>query len=97
MVDTAPGDSVSVDLVMPSDKGYTQIYWYLAGPNDPGYGSQIGSPTYSPSSNIEATSSFSFSLPSDASGVYTFTAYIYPHSSASDQTVYEYSIKIYCS
>ena len=97
MVDTAPGDSVSVDLVMPADKGYSQIYWYLAGPGDLGYGNGVGGPT-SPSGNgIETEVTHTFSMPSDASGVYTFTAYIYPHSSASDQTVYEYSIKIYCS
>ncbi len=97
MVDTAPGDTVSVDLVLPSDKGYSQIYWYLAGPNDSGYGNGVGGAT-SPSGNgIETEVTHTFSMPSGASGVYTFTAYIYPHSSASDQTVYEYQIKIYCS
>lgn len=45
MVDTAPGDTVTVDLVMPSDRGYSQIYWYLAGPNDSGLGNGVGAPT----------------------------------------------------
>ena len=96
MVDTAPGDTVYVSLVMPSDKGYSVIHWYLAGPDDSGYGSEIGSPTYSSGNDIETETTQMFSMPLDASGVYTFTAYIYPHSSASDQTVYEYSIQIYC-
>ena len=97
MVDTAPGDTVSVDLVMPADKGYAMLYWYLAGPGETGLGDEIGGPDYPSASGIETEVSYSFSMPSDASGVYTFTAYIYPHSSASDQTVYTYSFKIYCS
>lgn len=97
MLDTYPGETVSVNLVMPSDKGYTKIYWYLAGPGDSGYGSQIGGPTTSSNSVIETSVSYSFTLPSDASGVYKFTAYIYPHSSASDSTIYEYSFKVYVS
>lgn len=97
MVDTAPSDTVSVDLVMPSDKGYSQIYWYLAGPSDSGFGNQLGSPTTPSGSGIETEVTHTFTMPSGASGVYTFTAYIYPHSSASDQTVYTYSFKIYCS
>ncbi len=97
MVDTAPGDTVTVDLVMPSDRGYSQIYWYLAGPNDSGLGNGVGGPTSPSGTGIETEVTHTFSMPSDASGVYTFTAYIYPHSSASDQTIYEYTIKIYCS
>ena len=97
MVDTAPGDTVTVDLVMPSDRGYSQIYWYLAGPNDSGLGNEVGTPTSPSGTGIETEVTHTFSMPSDASGVYTFTAYIYPHSSASDQTIYEYTIKIYCS
>ena len=98
MVDTAPGDTVSVELVMPSDKGYSRITWYLAGPyTDSSAGSQT-SMTTSSSSDIETSASHSFTLPSDApGGVYTFTASISPHSSASDQNVYQYSFKIYVS
>ncbi len=97
MVDAAPGDTVSVDLVMPADKGYSMIYWYLADSSDSGYGDQLGNPTTPSGNGIETELTHTFSMPSNASGVYTFTAYIYPHSSASDQTVYTYSFKIYCS
>ena len=97
MIDAAPGDSVSVNVVMPSDKGYSYIYWYLAGPDDSGLGNSAGGTTTPSGYGIETEVTHTFSMPSDASGIYTFTAYIYPHSSASDQTVYQYSIKIYCS
>ena len=60
MVDTAPGDTVSVELVMPSDKGYSSITWYLAGPyTDSSAGSQT-SMTTSSSSDIETSASHSF-------------------------------------
>ncbi len=97
MVNTAPGDSVSARLVMPSDKGYAKIHWYLAGPDDAGLGNELGNPTTSSWDDIEVELHHTFSMPSDASGVYTFTAYIYPHSNAEDHTVYTYSFKIYCS
>ena len=97
MVDAAPGETISVNLVMPSAKGYSQIYWYLADPGVSGLGNQVGNPTTPSGSGVETEVSSSFTLPSDASGVYKFTAYIYPHSSASDQKVYEYSFKIYVS
>lgn len=74
-----------------------QIYWYLADPDDSGLGTQLGDPTTPSGDDIETEVTHTFSMPSDGSGVYTFTAYIYPHSSASDQSVYEYTIKIYCS
>jgi hypothetical protein len=96
MVDTAPGDTVSVNVVTKAG-GVTQIYWYLADSDDTGLGDQVGNPSYPPVDDVEADVSYSFSIPSDASGVYTFTAYIYPHSSAPDQTVYTYSFKIYVS
>ncbi len=98
MLDKAPGDTVSVELVMPSDKGYSSITWYLAGPyTDSSAGSQT-STTTSSSSDIETAASHSLTLPTDApAGVYTFTASISPHSSAADQEVYEYSFKIYVS
>ncbi len=96
MVDAAPDDTVSVNLVMPSDKGYSRITWYLAGPyTDSSAGSQT-STTTSLSSDIETSASHSLTLPSDApSGIYTFTVYISPHSSASDQNDYQYNLKIY--
>ncbi len=96
MVDVDLGDTVSVNLVMPSDKGYSRITWHLAGPyTDSSAGAQT-SVTTSLSSDIETSASHSFTLPSDAPvGVYRLTASISPHSSASVQTVYEYSLKIY--
>lgn len=90
MVDTAPGDTVDVNLVMPDDKGYSLIYWYLEGDLLP------NSPTRPSGSDIETEVSYDFSMPMDASGVYTFKAYIYPHTSSSDGEVYEYIFKIYC-
>lgn len=90
MLDTAPGDTVTVNLVMPADKGYARIHWYLSD-------NELGFPTTPSGTDIETEVTHTFSMPSDASGVYTFKAYIYPHSSASDQSVYEYTIKIYCS
>ncbi len=97
MMDTAPGDTVTVNLAMPDDKGYAVIYWYLAAPGVSGPGSELGSTPISSGSGIETEVSYTFSMPSSPPGVYTFTAYIYPHSSASDQSVYEYTLKIYCS
>ena len=90
MLDTKPGDTVTVNLVMPSDKGYARIHWYLSD-------NELGAPMTPSGTGIETEVTHTFSMPSDASGVYTFKAYIYPHSSASDQSVYEYTIKIYCS
>ena len=90
MVDSAPSDTFTVDLVMPADKGYSQIYWYLNAV-------QLGNRTTYFGTDIKTELSHSFTMPSNASGVYTFKAYIYPHLSASDQSVYEYIFKIYCS
>lgn len=95
---TAPGDSISLNLVMPSAKGYSKINWYLAAPSDTDKGSEIGSPTTTSGTSIETNVSHSLSIPSNAQGgVYTVTAYIHPHSSSSDQSVYEYSFQIYIS
>lgn len=94
MVNAAPYDIIPVNLVTKAG-GITMIYWYFAGPDDTGLGDQLGYPTYPPADDVEADVSHSLSIPSDASGVYTFTAYIYPHSNAPDQTVYQYSFKIY--
>lgn len=97
MVSAAPGDTVSVEVVMPSDKGYSEIYWYLASPGESGYGSNQGK-TISSNSAIDTSVTYSIDLSEDAQGgVYVFTAYIYPHSTSSDGEVYGFSIKIYVS
>ena len=94
----APGDSISLNLVMPSAKGYSKINWYLAAPSDTDKGSEIGSPTTTSGTSIETNVSHSIDIPSNAQGgVYTVTAYIHPHSSSSNQSVYEYSFQIYIS
>ena len=90
------GSTLSMDLTMSSSRGYSQIYWYLAAPSVTGLGTQIGSPTRSTSTSIETSFSHSFSIPTSSQrGTYTVTAYIYPHSSESNQSVYEYSFEIY--
>ncbi len=98
MVDSYPGqEDISVILVMPSGKGYSQIYLYLADANDTGYGNQLGDTLRPSSSSLVTEVSLEIDIPNDVSGVCTITAYIHPHPSASDQTCYEYSFKIYIS
>lgn len=96
MLDMAPGDTVNVKLVLPADKGYSEIYWYLAAPGVSDRGNKLEEPMTPSGTSIETEVSFSFTMPSTG-GVYTLTALITPHSSVSDQTDYEYTIKIYCS
>ena len=97
ILSTMPGEQVTLDLVMPSDKGYSQIYLYLADSTDTDYGDQLGDTIRPSSSSVETAVTLEFTIPSGVSGVCTFTAYIYPHPSASVQECYEYKFKIYVS
>ncbi len=98
MPSLAPGDSHTAKLITKSG-GYAIVHWYLLPPGDSRtYGDELFPTTYAQDSTVETEVTFSFTIPSGAvGGVYKLTAYIYPHSSASDQTCYEYSYLIYVS
>ncbi len=97
MPSLAPGDSHTAKLITKSG-GYAIVHWYLLPPGDSRtYGDELFPTTYAQGSTVETEVTFSFTFPSSAVGVYKLTAYIYPHSSASDQTCYEYSYLIYVS
>ncbi len=80
-----PGDTVEANLV--ADGPYSQVYWYVRGPGETGYGTEVEIDTGDGST---AEASLSYTLPSDAAGEYTITAYIY----RSDQSVYEESYTV---
>ena len=98
MPSLAPGDSHTAKLITKSG-GYAIVHWYLLPPGDSRtYGDELFPTTYAQGSTIGTEVTFSFTFPSGArGGVYKLTAYIYPHSSASDQTCYEYIYYIYVS
>ena len=61
------------------------MYWYVAGPGESGLGSNVETDTGGSSST---SASLSYSFPSDASGDYVITAYIYNYS---DSSIYQSS------
>lgn len=66
------GGTHTAEASVPS--GYHYVYWYIAGPTDTGLGTNIETDTGGGSST---SASFSWSVPSDASGNYVITAYTY--------------------
>ena len=98
MPSLAPGDSHTAKLITKAG-GYAIVHWYLLPPGDSRhYGDELFPTTYAQGPTVGTEVTFSFTIPSRArGGVYKLTAYIYPHSSAADQTCYEYSYYIYVS
>ena len=98
MPSLAPGDSHTEKLITKAG-GYAIVHWYLLPPGDSRtYGDELFPTTYAQGPTVGTEVTFSFTIPSGArGGVYKLTAYIYPHSSAADQTCYEYSYFIYVS
>ncbi|MDE0634481.1 MAG: hypothetical protein OXI43_01325 [Candidatus Poribacteria bacterium] len=80
------GSSYTLNLSVPS--GYTRIHWYIKGPSDAGYGTTAATETGNGSSSTSA--SYTYSIPSDASGEYVLTAYIY----LADNTIAEPSYTV---
>ena len=79
----SPYESVSFDLT--TTTAFSSVYWYVAGPGDSGLGSNVETDTGGSSST---SASLSYSFPSDASGDYVITAYIYNYS---DSSIYQSS------
>ena len=79
------GSSFTAELSVPS--GYTLIYWYIQAPGESGYGTSVET-TYGDGSST--TASYTYSLPSGASGDYVLTAYTY----LSDSTIVEPSYTV---
>ena len=98
MPSLAPGDTHTAKLITKAG-GYAIVHWYLLPPGDSRtYGDELFPTTYAQGPTVGTEVSFNFTIPSGArGGVYKLTAYIYPHSSAADQTCYEYSYYIYVS
>ena len=80
------GSSYTMNLSVPS--GYTSIHWYIKGPSDAGYGTTAA--TQTGSGSISTSASYTYSIPSDASGEYVLTAYIY----LADNTIAEPSYTV---
>ena len=80
------GRSYTVDLSVPS--GYTSIYWYMKSPSQSGLGTSVSS--VSDSTGNATSASYTYSIPSDASGDYVLTAYI----TLSDSTIAESSYTV---
>ncbi len=80
------GSSYTMDLSVPS--GYTRIHWYIKAPGDAGYGTTDA--TQTGSGSISTSASYTYSIPSDASGEYVLTAYIY----LADNTIAEPSYTV---
>ena len=68
--------------------GYTLLYWYIKAPGESGYGTSVSS--VSDSTGNSTTASYTYSLPSGASGDYVLTAYAY----LSDSTIVEPSYTV---
>ena len=98
MPSLAPGDTHTAKLITKAG-GYAIVHWYLLPPGDSRtYGDELFPTTYAQGPTVGTEVTFNFTFPSGArGGVYKLTAYIYPHSSAADQTCYEYSYYIYVS
>ncbi|MDE0020861.1 MAG: hypothetical protein OXT69_05725 [Candidatus Poribacteria bacterium] len=79
------GGTHEVNLV--ADGPYSQVYWYVKAPGDTGYGTQV---EIDNGDGAASDASLSYTFPSDASGEYTITAYIY----RSDLSVYEESYTV---
>ncbi len=79
------GDTIEANLV--ADGPYSQVYWYVKAPGETGYGTEVEIDTGDGSTS---DASLSYTLPSDAAGEYTITAYIY----RSDQSIYEESYTV---
>lgn len=77
-----------MNLSVPS--GYTLIYWYIKSPSESGYGT-AGSTT-SGNGSSSTTASYTYSLPSDASGDYVLTAYIYLANNTITEASYTVSV-----
>ena len=80
------GSSYTLNLSVPS--GYTRIHWYIRSPSEAGYGTTAATVTGNGSSSTSA--SYTYSIPSDASGEYVLTAYIY----LADNTIAEPSYTV---
>lgn len=79
------GGSHTVNLTVPS--GYNNVYWYIKAPGESGWGTNV-STTYGNGS--DTTVSYTYSIPSGASGDYVLTAYIY----LSDNTIVDPSYTV---
>ena len=77
------GSSVTVSLSTAT--AFSKVYWYVAGPGESGLGSNVETDSGGSSST---SASLSYSFPSDASGDYVITAYIYNYS---DSSIYQSS------
>ena len=80
------GSRYRVDLATPS--AFRQVYWYVAGPGESGLGSLVSTTR---GGGRSTSASFAYTLPSDASGDYVITAYVYNYGDAS---VYEVKHKV---
>ncbi|MDE0634818.1 MAG: hypothetical protein OXI43_03045 [Candidatus Poribacteria bacterium] len=80
------GSSFTVNVSLPT--GYTLLYWYIKAPGESGYGTSVSS--VSDSTGNSTTASYTYSLPSGASGDYVLTAYAY----LSDSTIAEPSYTV---
>ncbi len=79
------GDTHEANLV--ADGPYSQVYWYVKAPGETGYGTEV---EIDNGDGSTSDASLSYTFPSDASGEYTITAYIY----RSDLSVYEESYTV---
>ena len=81
-----PGSSYTVNVSVPS--GWTRIYWYIKSPSESGYGTSAV--IYTSGDSSSTSSSYTYSIPDDASGDYVLTAYVY----VSDNTIAEPSYTV---
>lgn len=72
LFNAVPGGSHTASLSVPS--GYQYVYWYVKRSTESGLGTNVETDTGTGSTT---SASFSWSVPSDASGDYVITAYTY--------------------
>lgn len=82
------GSSFTVNVSLPT--GYTLLYWYIKAPGESGYGTSVSS--VSDSTGNSTTASYTYSLPSGASGDYVLTAYAYLSDSTIAEPTYTVSV-----